>query len=152
MNTLQMDVVMQVALAGFMATYAHLVVALWAPGLGLPRLDFPRWMADLCFAESYDGEGTAPYALGLIALHLNGIFFALVYAFLVGPLLPGVPLLRGLVYSGILLVVSQCFFIPVFARAGFFGRKIPGPTYLTGTMAHGVFGLVLGWLCPIVAT
>jgi hypothetical protein len=138
---------MKAALAGFFATYIHMLLGLWAPRIGLPRLDFAGRLATLSFADSY--AGSPPYALGLITLYLNGIFFALLYAAVIGPLLPGTPMMRGLMMAGILYVASQAFFVPLFMHDGFFGRKNEVSPYLTVIMVYGVFGLVLGWLAPI---
>lgn len=142
------DILAQIIVAGVLGTYVHLLIALWAPCLGLPRLDFPAWLANLTFGDSF--EGKAPYSLGLIALHMNGIFFAFLYATAVGPLLPGPDLVKGLIYGGLLFFGSQCVFVPFFMKDGFFGSKVPGPTYLSAILVHGVFGLMYGWLCPII--
>jgi len=141
------DFVMAVA-AGFLATYVHLVLALWAPRFGLPRLDFAKALAELSFAGSFDGA--PPYWLGLLAVHLNGIVFALLYATVFGPVLPGVPLVRGLIYGGILLIGSQCLFVPLFLREGFFGRKKNPRAWMTAVVVHAFYGAIIGWLCPIV--
>ena len=142
------EFIMKVTLAGFFATYVHMLLGLWAPRIGLPRLDFAGRLATLSFDDSY--EGPPPYTLGLLTLFLNGIFFAFLYAAVIGPLLPGMPLLRGLMMAGILYIASQAFFVPLFMHDGFFGSKNKEPTYLTVIMVYGVFGLVLGWLSPIL--
>ena len=143
-----LDQFTMVAAAGVLATYVHLAFALWAPRYGLPRLDFAKGMAELCFAESF--EGPPPYWLGLLALHLNGIVFALLYATVFGPLLPGPPLIRGLLFSGILLIGSQLVFVPLFLRDGFFGLKMHNRAWMTALVTHALFGAVLGWLSPVI--
>ncbi len=145
---MQLDEFLLAAAAGFLATYVHLVLALWAPRCGLPRLDFARALADLSFAESFDDA--PPYWLGLAAVHLNGIVLALLYATVLGPLLPGAPLARGLAYGGILLIGSQCLFVPLFLRDGFFGLKGNPRAWMTAVVVHAAFGAVIGWLCPII--
>ena len=134
--------------AGILATYVHMVLALWAPRYGLPRLDFAAAMADLCFGDAFDGA--PPYWLGLIALHLNGVVFALFYATLAGPLLPGPLFIRGLIWGGILFFGSQLMFVPLFLRKGVFGLKDHPRAWMTALVAHGAFGAVLGWLCPVL--
>ena len=111
-----------------------MVLARWAPRFGLPRLDFAKALAELSFAGSFDGA--PPYWLGLLALHLNGIVFALLYATVFGPVLPGVPLVRGLIYGGILLIGSQCLFVPLFLRQGFFGLKGNPHAWMTAVVVH----------------
>ena len=44
---MELDVFILIAAAGFLATYTHLVIALWAPRFGLPRLDFAMGIAEL---------------------------------------------------------------------------------------------------------
>lgn len=134
--------------AGFLATYVHMVFALWAPKYGLPRIDFSKVMADLCFGESFDGK--PPYWLGLVALHLNGIVFALLYATLVGPLLPGPLFARGLIWGGILFIGSQCLFVPLFLRHGIFGLKMHPRAWMTAVVVHAIYGAILGWLSPVL--
>ena len=137
-----------VAAAGVLATYVHMVLALWAPRFGLPRLDFAKMMADLSFGESFKDE--PPYWLGLAALHLNGIVFALLYATVFGPILPGPDIFRGLLYGGILLVGSQCVFVPLVLRGGFFGLKHDRRAWMTAILVHAIYGLILGWLSPVL--
>ncbi len=145
---MRLDTFVLVAAVGFLATYAHLMFALWAPRFGLPRLDYPLGLSELSFGESY--EGHPPYWLGLAVLYLNGIIFALIYANLVGQYLPGTTLVRGLLWGGILFFGSQCFFNPVIARHGFFSRKAHPRAWLTAVVTHVIYGAVLGWLSPIL--
>ncbi|HJM42275.1 MAG: hypothetical protein QGH70_02375 [Nitrospinota bacterium] len=42
---MKLDAFVMVTTAGFFATYAHMMVALWADKLGLARLDFARGMS-----------------------------------------------------------------------------------------------------------
>ena len=134
--------------AGFFATYVHLILALWAGRVGLARLDFSKGMAHLCFGESYDGH--PPVALGFIVVPLNGMFFALLYAYGIGRHLPGPPLAKGLLWGAILLAGSQLVFNPFVTKAGFFAVKHHPRAWMTAVLVHAVFGAVLGWLCPVL--
>jgi len=136
-----------VSAAGILATYVHLVFALWAPRYGLPRIDLPRGMTQLTFGESF--EGPAPYGWGITVIHINGIIFALLYATLFGPLLPGEPLVRGLIFGGILYVGAQLIFVPFFLQDGFFGLKGHRWGWVTALVIHLLYGAVVGWLSPI---
>lgn len=144
-----LDVFILIALAGILATYAHLVVALWAPRFGLPRIDFSAGIAELTWGETFDGN--APYWMGFAAIHMNGIVFALLYANAVGVFLPGPPVVRGIIWGGILFVLAQLIFVPIFLRGGVFGLKHHRMAWATALLVHGVYGAIVGWLCPIVA-
>ena len=134
-------------IAGIMATYGLLIMALWAFRLGLPRLDFSRAMAELTYGESFEGQ--APYWAGQLVIYLNGIFFALIYATVVAQYLPGIPLVKGVIWGGILFVMSGVFYVPLFLREGFFLSHIHKNAWITSAMVHGVWGLIVGWLSPI---
>ncbi|MFQ5693239.1 MAG: hypothetical protein ACE5IM_09375 [Nitrospinota bacterium] len=137
-----------ISAGGFLATYAHMVVALVAGKTGMVRLDFGKGLSHLLFGESYDGA--PPYWLGLATVHLHGILFALLYATVAGAYLPGPPLVRGLIWGGLLLIFSQCFFNPVVTGHGFFSRKLHPRAWQSAVVAHAVYGAVVGWLCPII--
>ncbi len=134
-------------IAGIIATYGLLVMALWAFRLGLPRLDFSRAMAELTYGESFEGQ--APYWAGQLVIYLNGIFFALIYATVVARYLPGPDLVKGVIWGGILFVMSGVFYVPLFLREGFFLSHIHKNAWITSAMVHGVWGMIVGWLSPI---
>ena len=134
-------------IAGIIATYGLLIMALWAFRLGLPRLDFSRAMAELTYGESFEGQ--APYWAGQAVIYLNGIFFALIYATVVARYLPGPDLVKGVIWGGILFVMSGVFYVPLFLREGFFLSHIHKNAWITSAMVHGVWGMIVGWLSPI---
>ncbi|NKB50316.1 MAG: hypothetical protein GKS02_13240 [Alphaproteobacteria bacterium] len=133
---------------GILAGYILLVFALWAPRYGLPRLDFPRGMTELTFGDSF--EGPAPYGWGVALLHVNGIIFALLYATVVAPLLPGEPFVRGLIWGVILFFAAQIIFVPIFLKGGFFSLKHDSKAWITALIVHVLYGAVVGWLSPIL--
>jgi hypothetical protein len=137
-----------VALTGVLAAYLHLVMGQWADRIGMTRLDFSRVMADLSYGESFEGE--APYWAGQIAVFFNGVFFAFLYATVVGPYLPGEPVVRGLIFGFILYLGSGLFFIPVYLKEGFFLSHVDRKAWLPLAMVHLIFGIVVGWLSPIL--
>ena len=134
-------------IAGIIATYGLVVMALWAFRLGLPRLDFSRAMAELTYGESFEGQ--APYWAGQAVIYLNGVFFALIYATVVAQYLPGPDLVKGAIWGGILFLISGVFFVPLFMREGFFLSHIHKNAWITSAMVHGVWGMIVGWLSPI---
>lgn len=137
-----------VSAVGILATYVHLIFALWAPRYGLPRIDLPRGMTQLTFGDSF--EGPAPYGWGIAVIHMNGIIFALLYATVVGPYLPGELVVRGLIFGGILFIAAQLIFVPIFLQDGIFGVKGHPRGWITALIIHLLYGLVLGWLSPIL--
>ena len=89
----------------------------------LPRLDFAKVMTKFSYGESYEGR-EAPYFSGQAVVYVNGIFFALLYATIVGPVLPFTPFINGTIW-GIILYFSSClFYVPFFLREG--ARSIAG--------------------------
>jgi len=145
---MQLDFLVTVSIVGFFATYLLLIFALWAHRLGMPRLDFSKAMTNFTFDESY--EGNPPYGLGLAQIFVNGIIFALVYATLIGPLLPGPLFVRGIAWGVILFVASGIFYVPVFLREGIFLSHIHPRAWQTSLMVHAIYGGILGWLSPIL--
>ena len=144
-----LDTFILIAAAGALAAYAHLVVALWAHRFGLPRLDLAMGMADLCWGETFEGR-PPPYWMGFAIIHVNGILFALVYATEVAQYLPGPGLIKGVLWGGILWVGAMLIFVPVFFRDGLFGVKLHRMAWATALVVHGVYGAVVGWLCPVL--
>lgn len=142
-----LDAIVTTIIAGIIATYGLVVMALWAFRLGLPRLDFSRAMAELTYGQSFEGQ--APYWAGQAVIYLNGIFFALIYATVVARYLPGIPIVKGAIWGVFLFLVSGVFFVPLFMREGFFLSHIHKNAWITSLMVHGVWGLIVGWLSPI---
>lgn len=134
--------------AGILATYGLLTTALWAPRYGLPRIDFSRGMADLYWADSFDGKG--PYWAAYAAIYVNGVIFALVYATEIGALLPGPGVLRGIIWGMALFLGAEFVFVPIFLKGGFFSMKVHPMAWATSLIVHGVWGAIVGWLCPVI--
>ncbi len=146
---MELDFFIVVALSGVLAAYLHLVMGQWAERIGMsPRLDFSRVMADLSYGDSFEGEPS--YWAGQIAVYMNGIFFAFLYATVIGPHLPGEPVVRGLIYGFILYLGSGLFFIPVYLKEGIFLSKVDKKAWIPLAMVHLIFGIVVGWLSPIL--
>ncbi|MBT5032582.1 MAG: hypothetical protein HOM55_09850 [Proteobacteria bacterium] len=137
-----------VTLTGILAAYLHLVMGQWAGRIGLFRLDFSRVMADLSYGESFEGEPS--YWAGQIAVMLNGVFFAFLYATVIGPHLPGEPVVRGFLYGLILFFGSGLFFIPIYIKDGIFMHHVSSKAWISLLLVHLVFGLVVGWLSPVL--
>ena len=145
-----LEFIVQVAIAGFLGTYVHLILALWAGQAGLPRIDLSRGMANMTFGKSFEGE--PPYLLGAAVIHINGIIFALIYATVVAQYLPGDPFIKGGIFGFILWIIAMLFFVPVFFKDGFFGLKMGKWGWITALIVHVVYGIIVGWLSPVAHT
>jgi hypothetical protein len=140
--------VIHAAIAGFLATYCHLIGALWVRTLGLPPLDLSRAMANFTYGDSFTDPPS--YWAGQFVIYANGIVFALFYATVAGPLLPGPDVIRGVTFGFLLFVLSGLLFSPIFLREGFFLVKVHPRAWTTALVVHLVWGIVIGWLCPIL--
>ncbi len=145
---MKLDFLLAVATAGFLATYFHMVFALTAGRVGLAKLDLAKGTGKLLFGDSYDGD--PPYLLGLAAVLLNGIIFGLVYATVIGPMMSGPHVLRGLAFGGLLYLYAQCIHVPIFMKGGLFSHKVNPRAWLTAAGAHAIYGVILGWLSPLL--
>ena len=146
---MDLEFFIHVSAAGILGAYMLIIFALWAPRYGLPRLDFSRGMTQLSFGDSF--EGPAPYGLGIAQVLTNGILFALLYATVVGPLLPGELLVvRGLIWGVILFFGAQLIFVPIFLQGGIFSLKHGPWAWVTALVVHVLYGVVVGWLSPIL--
>lgn len=143
-----LSIFVQMILVGILATYVLLALALWNVKLGLPRLDFPKAMTMLTYADSFDGN--PPYWAGVIVIYFNGVFFTLLYATYFHQFLPGTPLIQGATWGVILWAVSGIFYVPVYLREGFFLSHLHPMAWFASLIVHGGFGLVVGWLVPVV--
>ncbi|MDH3713984.1 MAG: hypothetical protein OET44_09085 [Gammaproteobacteria bacterium] len=145
---MQFDTFMLIVLAGALAAYVHLVCALWAPAIKLPSLDFSAALTRATFEDSFGGD--PPWLLGFVCVHLNGAVLALLYATAIAPLLPGPPLLRGILWGMILWLAAMLLFVPMVLRDGIFASKRHPRAWITAALVHGLYGMVVGWLCPIL--
>ena len=143
-----LDTFLVIILSGLLGSYVLLTLALWMPGVGLPRLDFAKVMSNFMYGETYDGK--PPYIAGVIAVYLNGVFFALLYATVIAQYLPGIPLLRGAIWGVILFAVSGLWFVPHFLKEGYFISHVHKQAWISSVIVHAAYGVILGWLCPIV--
>jgi hypothetical protein len=156
--------------AGIMGSYALVALSLWADSLGLPRLDFSRAMSKVTYARTFEedvapGAGVdapnTPYWPGMIVLFMNGIFFALLYASwthefmpagMLAELLPvSLPVLKGALWGIVLWFVSGIFYVPFYLKEGFMLSGIHPLAWLTSLKVHIAYGMMVGWIAPVLA-
>ncbi len=146
-----LEFLVQAAVAGFIASYLHLMMALWAPSYGLPRLDFGMGIAVHSWGKSFEGQ-PPPYWAGFFAVLMNGVLLGLLYAAVVGPWLASYidapPAVLGIVYGAILWLPAQFIFVPLFLKGGILGLREHNFAWATAVVVHGTYGLVVGWLSP----
>ncbi|MGR8979851.1 MAG: DUF6789 family protein [Gammaproteobacteria bacterium] len=85
------------------------------------------------------------YIRGIAAHIMLGAFvFPLVYAILLFQMLPGAPLVKGLLFGSILWLIAETIVMPM-AGAGFFMSGIGGmKAVMAALMGHLVYGGLLG--------
>jgi uncharacterized protein DUF6789 len=135
-------------LAGVVATLVMTLMIYAAPHLGGPRMD----IAAMLGSRLHGGQMPAPLSgywwMGMMMHWVNGaILFPLFYAYVLYPLLPGRPWVRGLTLGLILWFIEEAMVLPMMGN-GFFSAKAPNPmmAVMAGLMAHLIYGAILGAL------
>lgn len=120
---------------------AGLVMAAYLLALSFIREEGPAVMFDRFIPDGMEGSAVIGVLLQLAIAAICGALFGLVESWLGRRWPRRLPIwLVGVVYSLLLLVIAQTILVP--ATAASF-REIP-VTHLA--LAHGLYGLVLGWL------
>lgn len=93
------------------------------------------------------------WALGMAAHWMNGVvIFPLIYAFAVYKLLPGSPVVRGIIWGMGLWLIAQAMVMPMMG-AGFFSSGAGGVmAVIASLMGHVVYGAILGTIAGSVET
>jgi len=134
-----MDVKRAVA-AGVVGTAVMTVLLLWAPLVGLPKLAIGELLSTF-LAVSVVVFRVGP-AGGWVIHGLVGIALALLYAGIFAKLLPGGPVMRGVLYGFLVFVVAQLVFMPA-VGAGVFSRG--DVSMIVGSLiGHLVYGGLVG--------
>lgn len=131
-------------LGGFLATFIMCVIMYPAFAVSIPTWNFAGFIGSIFAGEAI--TNSSPFWwLGLLIQVLIGSVLApmayrALYSFLFGP-----PIVRGLLFSGILWVLALAVVTPLMGF-GFFGSQFSSPSLLVGSLAlvHTIYGLVLG--------
>ena len=145
---MELSFIVQSIVAGILATYVLLVLAIWNSRLGMPRLDFSAAMAAVTYGDSFEGQ-KPPYWAGMLVIYFNGVIFALLYSYAIGPHLPYHPLINGAIWGAVLWFISGIFYVPFILKEGFFLSHIHGMAWFASGIVHGAYGLMVGWLAPV---
>jgi uncharacterized membrane protein YagU involved in acid resistance len=130
------------SVAGLVATAA--VTALWLvePVIGLPRLAVGSMLS------SFLAVATAYLPIWPVvgwAIHLAvGVGLALIYARWAADRLPGIPIVRGMIFGLGVFLFAQVTFMPL-VGAGLFSRG-DWPLLLGSLVGHCVYGGLIGLL------
>ena len=137
--------------AGFVATHIATVTGFWYGGIGLPNLDFNTFNGILLLPKS---DPQAQFIIGGFFHYLTGISYALVYVYLIHPLIP-LPsttlgnLLKGLVFGLVLAIISAGWWVPALFpqfKAGFLTFNFGYSTFVAIVLWHAIWGLNMGAL------
>jgi uncharacterized membrane protein YagU involved in acid resistance len=127
--------------AGLAGTAAMTAVGIWAaPMMGIPRMN-P--------AEMLAGQMGGNLALGWVAHLMIGSILALLYRLLAADRLPGIPAMRGAVYSLAPWLMAQVVVMPMMGMPLFSGSMAMAMGSLIG---HLVYGVVIGAMIGDPAT
>jgi uncharacterized membrane protein YagU involved in acid resistance len=125
-----------IVISGIIATAAMTLMGIIAPVLGMPKMMVGNMLA---------GFMGVPMAVGWIAHFIIGIILAAGYVLVVGPVLPGSRVVRGMLYSLIPFILAQIAVMPIMG-AGFFSSNTPAPAMMVmaSLIGHLVYGAILG--------
>src|SRR6476646_11761890 len=99
------------AAAGLIATGVMTALLLVEPSVGLPKIAMGQVLSTaLGLASAHLATGAA---IGWSLHFIIGMLLALIYAGVFDQRLPGPPLVRGLVYGGLIFVLAQLVFMPL---------------------------------------
>lgn len=128
--------------AGLIGTACMTALLLIEPSVGLPNIAIGQILSTAIGQTSAHLSTGA--AIGWCIDFGVGVLFALLYAGVVARRLPGGPLMRGMLYGGLIFVLAQLIFMPL-VGGGVFSR---GDVEMIGgsLLGHLVYGGVVGWI------
>lgn len=128
--------------AGLIGTATMTALLLIEPSLGLPNIAIGQILSTaLGLASAHLPSGAA---IGWGIHFAVGVVFALLYAAVFARRLPGTPLVRGVLYGGLIFLLAQLIFMPL-VGGGVFSRG--DVEMIAGSLlGHLVYGGVVGWI------
>jgi hypothetical protein len=138
-------------LAGFLATHIATITGYWYPVWNWPKMDYGVLNGMILVPKE---DPTTQFIIGMIAHYGTGMCFALIYAFLIHPLLPGpnsVPanVLKALAFGMLLATFACLMWIPgnfPQLHAGFFMHNLGWQTIAATYLWHVFYAVHLGAL------
>jgi len=122
--------------AGLSATAVMSIVALMAPLMGMPKMDFGEMLGvnNPMMAMSYE--------MGWMMHFIVGIVLTAIYASFFVNKLKGSYALRGVIFAMIPFVIAQAVMMPMMGAGFFSGGDVM--MIMGSLIGHVVFGVVLG--------
>lgn len=139
--------------AAFVATHMATVSGYWYKIIGIPVLGWPQFNGILLLAHpGSGGTGTQQFWAGAVFHYMTGICFALIFVYLIHPLIPirntllG-NLVKATIWAGVLATFSALLWVPrdfPEFHPGFFTNNLGWRTVIGIYIWHAVYGLHLG--------
>ena len=122
--------------AGLVATAIMSIVALMAPAMGMPKMDFGEMLG------ANNPMMAMPYAMGWVMHFVVGVILAIVYASFFVQRLKGSFAVRGIIFAMIPFVIAQSVMMPMMGMGFFSGGNMM--MIMGSLIGHIVFGAMLG--------
>lgn len=124
-------------LGGLAATLAMSAVIYFGSSMGLPRIEIASVLGSMVGGS---------WSLGMAIHWMNGaLVFSLIYAYLLYPVLPGPPVIKGALWGLALWFVLEAIVMPLTGMGVFATNSpMPGKTVLASFLGHWVYGATLG--------
>ncbi len=127
---------------GLLATFVAVVAGTWFPSLNLPRIDLATLNGSILAPEG--ASVSFAWTVGLLQMFGSGVVMALLYALYIQALLPGPGWARGMIWGGVLCLVSGLTLFPLIYGGGVFGSEWDSVFPLALAVWHLLWGTVLG--------
>jgi hypothetical protein len=126
--------------AGFIATMIATVSGLWFPGVKLPQFDFNALNGRLALGDTAFPNGSISiqtWQIGAVIHMIDGVIWAVIFGLVISPVLgvlvkplrpatPTVNLVKGIIWGGVLWLISSALWMPLLIGA------LLGPTFING--------------------
>lgn len=130
----------QIIFSGILATAVMSVIALMAPLMGMPPMDFGDMLG------TRNPFMPIPYAAGWLMHFGVGVMFSVAYNLFAKERLPGQAALNGILFAMLPFVLAQSVVMPMMGF-GFWSNGNMGAV-MGSFLGHVVFGAVLGISSP----
>jgi uncharacterized membrane protein YagU involved in acid resistance len=126
----------KIFISGILATAVMSVIALMAPFMGMPPMDFGDMLG------THNPLMPMPYAVGWLMHFVVGVMFSVIYNLIAKDRLSGSPAVKGILFAMAPFVMAQTVVMPMMGN-GFWSNGHMG-ALLGSLLGHVVFGAVLG--------